>query len=130
LYYFSVLCKSFKERFLYCLPEHCSLKADAKVRLFFELPNIFRKKFRVLCKNYAALDLYQSRTCFIPFYILRARMRTAQKRLPEGGLAIQPELHRNSGRITRQFSLNHNAIQHELHGGGGKSKKNIKRAGG
>jgi len=45
-------------------------------------------------------------------------MRTAQKRLPEEGLAIQPELHRNSGRITRQFSLNHNAIQHELQRGG------------
>ena len=44
-------------------------------------------------------------------------MRTAQKRLPEEGLAIQPELHRNSGRITRQFSLNHNAIQHELQRG-------------
>ena len=39
LYYFC-LCKSFKELFLYSLAPSFEAKADAKVRLFLESPNI------------------------------------------------------------------------------------------
>jgi len=46
-YYFSVLCKSFKELFLQCLSGVVFLKADAKVRLFSELPNFFEKKMQI-----------------------------------------------------------------------------------
>ncbi|MBR3756915.1 MAG: hypothetical protein IKK62_00595, partial [Bacteroidaceae bacterium] len=45
LYYLSVLCKFFKERFFSCASRS---KADAKVLLFSEPPKLFRNIFRIL----------------------------------------------------------------------------------
>ena len=46
MYYLSVLCKSFKERFFFGASRS---KADAKVLLFSEPPKLFRDIFGILC---------------------------------------------------------------------------------
>ena len=53
------LCKSFKELFSGCLREESSSKAGAKVRLFFELTNIFATFFQKNSKKDATLDQNQ-----------------------------------------------------------------------
>ena len=69
LYYFC-LCKSFKELFLYQCLRGCSLKADAKVRLFSELPKLFQEKFQKYMHFLFGLDLNQNYFLHTPLYII------------------------------------------------------------
>ena len=55
LYYFC-LCKSFKELFLYSLAPSFEAKADAKVRLFSEPPNIYEDFFRKKSQVFVFID--------------------------------------------------------------------------
>ena len=103
LYYFSVLCKSFKELFLFTLTREVPSLADAKVRLFPEPPNFSAENFQFQCIFLHTLDLCQFYTSSIPFiYFARARV------------AIRAGLGRNSARTTAQFGTNHETIRAEL----------------
>ena len=57
-YYFSVYVNLSKNSFLMS-SQGQSLKADAKVRLFSEPPNFFKKKISFLCKKVSRIDLNQ-----------------------------------------------------------------------
>ena len=54
------LCKSFKELFLMCFPEHCSLKAGAKVRTFLIPAKYFKEKFKETIVFYTLVDVNQA----------------------------------------------------------------------
>ena len=67
----SVLCKTLKELFLSC-SSGLFLKADAKVRLFSELPKLFEENFQFLAKKIFWIDVYQLRTTtYLIIYIAR-----------------------------------------------------------
>ena len=54
------LCKSFKELFLMRFPEHCSLKAGAKVRTFLIPAKYFKEKFKETIVFYTLVDVNQA----------------------------------------------------------------------
>ena len=59
-YFFSVLCKLVKELYPYRLARNSvSRLAGAKVQLFSETTNFFKKKFQFLCKKYFKIDTNQ-----------------------------------------------------------------------
>ena len=66
-YYFSVLCKTFKELFSCCAPDAVfSAKADAKVRQISEPPKLFRLFLNENKKVFALIDNAKTPT---PYYI-------------------------------------------------------------
>ena len=72
-YYFSVLCKTFKELFSCCAPDAVfSAKADAKVRQNSETPKLFENFFQEKIKVFAFYDNAKTLT---PYYIIYRGVR-------------------------------------------------------
>ena len=82
LYYSLCLMKSSQRTLYLVASQGCSLKADAKVRLFSETQNFSEEKFKNMQEIYFTLDKYQSYTIIIPYLLLRARERNDPLLLP------------------------------------------------
>ena len=68
----SVLCKTLKELFFFMLiSSGLFLKADAKVRLFSELPKLFEENFQFLAKKIRDLTNIKPRNGVTPYYIYK-----------------------------------------------------------
>jgi len=78
-YYFSVLCKSFKELFLLLRDFP---KADAKVQLFLKTPKLFGGFFTLLTKKTSGIDLCQVLTsrAYLILYMRAKAGRSGQAR--------------------------------------------------
>ena len=62
----SVLCKTLKELFFFMPHLIFEAKADAKVRLIFETPNLFKKNF---IQNTKVFAFHDNTKTYIPYYI-------------------------------------------------------------
>ena len=68
----SVLCKTLKELFFFMPHLIFEAKADAKVRLFSELPKLFEENVQFFAKKIFWLDMYQlRRTRYLIIYNAR-----------------------------------------------------------